>query len=131
MTAARTVLRWFRPWRYASGLLFGFLFGVVWFLSLCVAIGGFEGSHKIGPAVFFGTCWALVWGLSGLVCQTFPNYWGTIATTLAVVYGNVQAITEGRLGGWTFVVVPFYTAAALLPCHWLMVLIAAIRGRVE
>jgi hypothetical protein len=131
MPAVRAVLRCLRPWRYASGLLFGFLFGVGWFVSLSAAMGRTDWSHAIGGAVCFAVPWMLFWGLSGLVCEVFPNYWATCATTLAVVCGHVWSLTEGSLGGWQFIAIPFSTAVALFPCHWLFVLIAAVRFRVE
>ncbi|MBA4190188.1 MAG: hypothetical protein C0467_19560 [Planctomycetaceae bacterium] len=125
-------LRWLRPWHPVSGLLFGYLFGVVWCFTLFCLLDGWNISlrHASGGFLFAGF-WAVFWGLSGLACHALPGYDGTTASVLSIICGHVYPLACGALDGWVFVTIPFYTTMAALPCHWALVLIASIRGRVE
>jgi len=114
-----------------SGVLFGYIFGVVWCVVLFVALEGLEISPRhLGAALIFAVFWAVLWGVSGLACQAFPRYGGTTATTLAIACGHWYTLSEGVFDGWVFITIPCHTAIATLPCHWVLMLVAASRGRV-
>jgi len=127
----QTLLKWLRPWYPVSGLLFGYVFGVVWCLTLLIALDKSVSFQQIIMALCFAIFWAVLWGLSGLACQAFPGYGGTTATTLAIVCGHWYTLSEGVFDGWVFITIPFHATIAILPCHWVLMLIAVIRGRIE
>jgi hypothetical protein len=115
-----------------SGLLFGYLFGLVWSCTLFAVLGEKEiSTYLIFGSMCFAVFWSVFWGLSGGLCLAIPGHPGTIASVLAIVCGHWYVIATSTVGGWWAITLPINSFVAAFPCHWLLMLLAGLCGRIK
>lgn len=136
----KRLLRWLNPQSLLRGLVFGFLFGFLSFQAVVFGIMCQDGRFVFKGLPFhlfagagFAIPWVVIWGGSGATTGAVRGHPGTLATAWAVTFAIGYSFWEGPkyLHPWLFITVPIYTFLAIIPCHFVGYVIAALLGRVR
>ena len=134
------LLLWLNPKTFLRGLAFGYLFGLVGWVVLLVMFELrsptveyrldvlLQGLHA---GFIFAIPWAVLWAGSGIACSQIPGHPGTLSTLFALACVIVHVAQNHTFGGWTPLVIIFHMFVAIIPCHMLGYIIAALFGRIR
>jgi hypothetical protein len=136
----KRVFRFLYPDTLLSGVVFGYLVGFVWWLVLLGVLEESSGKaldslvRKWHYGFLAAIPWAVMWGGSGAACGAIPGrHPGTLSTLGAFAFGIGYSLWDGPKSyhPWLFLTVPYYAFLAMIPCHMLGYVIAALFGRIR